>query len=137
MSKPKTEQPDCDEEFAKAVAEWRDKHRLREDDAVTLLVELFRIHQQHWDELRRREIPAFAEFRADIGKLTAAARTFQQQSAALLEVLRSQSPAHRATRITRAAEMHAGATPLADRSASGAERARRPERTMFPLPTPG
>jgi hypothetical protein len=31
---PTNEQPDFDEEFAKAVAEWRDKHRLREDDAV-------------------------------------------------------------------------------------------------------
>ena len=57
MSKPNTQPPDFDEEFTKAVAEWRDKHRLREDDAVILLVELFRIHQQHWDELRRREIP--------------------------------------------------------------------------------
>ena len=72
---PSNEQPDFDEEFTKAVAEWRDKHRLREDDAVMLLVELFRIHQQHWDELRRREIPAFSEFRADIGKLADAART--------------------------------------------------------------
>ena len=62
---PNTEQPNFDEEFDAAVAEWRDKHRLREDDAVMLLVELFRIHQQHWDELRRREIPSFEQFRAD------------------------------------------------------------------------
>ena len=107
MPKPSTEQPDFDEEFTKAVAEWRDKHRLREDDAVTLLVELFRIHQQHWDQIRRREIPAFGEFRADIGKLAEAARTFQVQSSALLEVLRSQPPAHRAARITRAAAIFA------------------------------
>ncbi|MGH7990562.1 MAG: hypothetical protein ACREDS_10295 [Limisphaerales bacterium] len=108
MSKPEKQQPpDFDEEFTKAVAEWRDKHRLREDDAVILLVELFRVHQRHWDELRRREIPAFAEFRADIGKLAETARTFQQQSAALLEALRSQSPASRAARITRAAAIFA------------------------------
>jgi hypothetical protein len=107
MSKPSTEQPDFDEEFTKTVAEWRDKHRLREDDAVTLLVELFRIHQQHWDQIRRREIPAFGEFRADIGKIAEAARTFQVQSSALLEVLRSQPPAHRAVRITRAAAIFA------------------------------
>ncbi len=103
MSKPSTEQPDFDEDFTKAVAEWRDKHRLREDDAVIFLVELFRIHQQHWDELRRREIPSFEQFRADITKLVGAAQTFQQQTAALLELLRSQPPAHRAERITRAA----------------------------------
>ena len=107
MSKPSTEQPDFDEDFTKAVAEWRDKHRLREDDAVMLLVELFRIHQQHWDELRRREIPSFDQFRADIVKLVGAAQTFQQQTTALLELLRSQPPAHRAERITRAAAIFA------------------------------
>jgi hypothetical protein len=107
MSKPSTEQPDFDEDFTKAVAEWRDKHRLREDDAVLLLVELFRIHQQHWDELRRREIPSFEQFRSDIAKLVGAAQTFQQQTAALLELLRSQPPAHRAERITRAAAIFA------------------------------
>ncbi len=52
---------------------------------MILLVELFRIHQQHWDELRRREIPSFEQFRADIAKLVGAAQTFQQQSSALLE----------------------------------------------------
>ena len=107
MSKPSTEQPDFDEDFTKAVAEWRDKHRLREDDAVIFLVELFRIHQQHWDELRRREIPSFDQFRADIAKLVGAAQTFQQQTTALLELLRSQPPAHRAERITRAAAIFA------------------------------
>ena len=107
MSKPSTEQPDFDEDFTKAVAQWRDQHRLREDDAVVLLVELFRIHQQHWDELRRREIPSFELFRADIAKLVGAAQTFQQQPGALLELLRSQPPAHRAERITRAAAVFA------------------------------
>jgi len=112
MPTPPTEQPDFDEEFDKAVAEWRDKHRLREDDAVMLLVELFRIHQRHWDELRRREIPSFGEFRADITKLADAARTFQGQTAALLEVLRNQPPAHRAARITRAAAIFAAIASL-------------------------
>ena len=107
MSKPSTQPPDFDEEFAKAVAEWRDKHRLREDDAVTLLVELFRIHQQHWDQIRRREIPAFGEFRADIGKLAEAARTFQIQSAALLEAIRDHPAGVRSVRITRAAAIFA------------------------------
>ena len=100
---PNNEQPDFDEDFNQAVADWRDSHGLREDDAVMLLVELFRIHQRHWDELRRREIPSFEQFRADIVKLAEAARTFHGQSTALLEVLHSQPPAHRAARITRAA----------------------------------
>lgn len=104
---PNPEQPNFDEEFDAAIAEWRDKHRLREDDAVMLLVELFRIHQRHWDEVRRREIPSFEQFRADITKLADAARTFQGQSTALLEIMRYQSPAHRSARITRAAAVFA------------------------------
>jgi hypothetical protein len=105
-------QPNFDEDFEQAVAQWRDKHWLREDDAVMLLVELFRIHQRHWDEIRRREIPSFEQFRADIAKLVEAARTFQRQAAALLEVLRSQPPAHRAARITRAAAIFAAIASL-------------------------
>ncbi len=104
---PNPEQPNFDEEFDEAIAEWRDKHRLREDDAVMLLVELFRIHQRHWDEIRRREIPSFEIFRADIAKLAEAARTFQGQSVALIEMLRNQPQNHRATRITRAAAIFA------------------------------
>jgi hypothetical protein len=104
---PNKEQPDFDEEFNEAVADWRDAHRLREDDAVILLIELFRIHQRHWDELRRREIPSFEQFRADIAKLVDAARTFQGQSAALLEILRSEPPTSRTTMITRAAAFFA------------------------------
>ena len=109
---PNTEQPNFDEDFDAAVAEWRDKHRLREDDAVMLLVELFRIHQQHWDEIRRREIPSFELFRADITRLSEAARLFQGQAAALLEALRSQPPAHPAARITRAAAVIAAIASL-------------------------
>jgi hypothetical protein len=107
MSKPTTQPPDFDEEFTKAVAEWRDKHRLREDDAVILLVELFRIHQKHSDELRRREIPAFSEFRAGIGKLADAARTFQVQSSSLLEAIRDQPMGNRSVRVTRTASIFA------------------------------
>ena len=107
MTAPDPVPDDFDEEFTKAVAQWRDKHRLREDDAVTLLVELFRIHQQHWDELRRREIPAFTEFRTDIGKLADAARTFQVQSSALLEAFRKQPAGEKLVRVTRSAAIFA------------------------------
>lgn len=104
---PNPEQPNFDEEFDEAVAEWRDEHRLREDDAVMLLVELFRIHQRHWDEIRRREIPSFDLVRADIVKLAEAARTFQGQSAALLEFLQKRPTAYGAARITRTAAFFA------------------------------
>ena len=112
MPPPPTKQPDFDEEFDKAVGEWRDKHRLREDDAVTLLVELFRIHQRHWDELRRREMPSFTEFRADITKLADIARTFHGQTATLLEVLRNQPPTFRAAQISRVAAIFAAIASL-------------------------
>ena len=47
MPTPNSEQRDFDEEFEQAIAEWREHHRLREDDAVLLMAELFRIHQRH------------------------------------------------------------------------------------------
>lgn len=79
-----------DDEFEEAVAEWRSRHRLAEDDAVLLLVELFRLHQRHWDEIRRRELPSFDQVRSDIARLSEAARTFRTDSAALPDILRSQ-----------------------------------------------
>src|SRR2546423_15080808 len=93
---PETDQRDIDEEFMQSIVAWRERHRLREDEAVLLLVELFRIHQSHWDEIRRRELPSFEEFRADIAKLTEAARTFQQQITAVLGGFPTPPPAQRA-----------------------------------------
>ncbi|MEI6083144.1 MAG: hypothetical protein WCS70_02460 [Verrucomicrobiota bacterium] len=97
---PKEKPVDFDEEFEQAVVAWREQHRLREDDAVLLLVELFRIHQRHWDELRRREIPSFEQARADITKLIEAARTFQQYASTLIELLRVLPQTPRVTRAT-------------------------------------
>lgn len=109
---PNTEQPDFDEDFEQAVARWRERHKLREDDAVLLLVELFRIHQRHWDELRRREIPSFEQFRADISKLAETTRTFQGQCAVLLDVLRKLPSTHLAARVTRTAAFFAAVASL-------------------------
>ena len=82
------------------MAEWKHRHQLREDDAVFLLVELFRIHQQHWDELRHRELPSFDEIHDDISKLAEAARIFQQQTATLLEKLPRAVPQRRPLTVT-------------------------------------
>jgi hypothetical protein len=65
------------------------------------------IHQRHWDELRRREMPAFGEFQTGIGKLAEAARTFQAESAALLEAMRNQPAGEKLGRITRTAAIFA------------------------------
>ena len=105
-------QPNFDEEFQEAVANWRARHGLSEDDAVLLLVELFRLHQRHWDQIRHREIPSFEQFRSDLGKLMEAARAFQQQSASLLEALRRRTPRHGARMVTRAAALFAALASL-------------------------
>ncbi len=109
---PNNEKPNFDEEFDEAVAEWRDEHRLREDDAVMLLVELFRIHQRHWDEIRRRELPSFEQFRSDITKLVEASQEIQRQAATLIGVLRSASPNHSMVRVTRTAAIFAALATL-------------------------
>lgn len=100
---PVDEQPSCDEVLTAAIAEWRIRHRLREDDAVLLLIGLFRIHQQHWDELRRREMPSLESLQADIRKLLESNRTCQQQVAALTERLRTLPPASKTATVTRTA----------------------------------
>ncbi len=104
MSKPNKEKPpDFDEEFTQAVANWREQHKLREDDATLLLIELFRIHQKHWDALRSREMPSFNQFRSDIGLLTQTTKTFQQDTATLIELLKNQPAANKAVKVTRTA----------------------------------
>ena len=100
---PNNGQPNFDEEFDEAVAEWRDEHRLREDDAVILLVELFRIHQRHWDELRRRELPVLEPLRGDLRRLGESNRACQQQIAALVEQLSNLPPLPKAPTVTRTA----------------------------------
>lgn len=108
MSKPNKEKPpDFDEEFTQAVANWREQHKLREDDATLLLIELFRIHQKHWDALRSREMPSFNQFRSDIGLLTQTTKTFQQDTATLIELLKNQPQTHNAMKVTRTAAFFA------------------------------
>ena len=98
--KNKETPPDFDEEFNQAITQWREQHKLPEGDAVLLLVELFRIHQHHWDTLRRRELPSFEQFRTDITSLADAAKTFQVQVSMLLETLKKQSPIERDEKIS-------------------------------------
>lgn len=95
--------PNFEDEFDRAIAEWRERHRLREDDAVLLLVDLFRIHQRHWDQIRRRELPSFEQFRSDIAKLAAASRSFQEHSHALTDQLKGRTGGSRAVFVTRTA----------------------------------
>ena len=80
--------PDFSFSFQKAVADWRKRHAIREDDVILLCLELFQIHQKHWDELRHRDLPSFNEFRETINKLQTSAGIVQKESMTLIEELR-------------------------------------------------
>ena len=101
MKKPAEKETNFDDDFEVALAQWREKHRLREDDAVLLLVDLFRIHQQHWDELRRRELPSFEQFRSDITRLVETARGIQELATGVHERLQDGANRFQAPTVTR------------------------------------
>ena len=103
MKRPDEKETSFDEDFEAALAQWREKHRLSEDDAVLLLVDLFRIHQQHWDELRRHELPSFEQFRSDITRLVESARGIQELAAGLHERLQDGVTRYQAPTVTRTA----------------------------------
>jgi len=79
--------PDFDEDFLLAVKKWREKHKIQESDATMLLLELFRIHQDHWDEMRRRQMPSLDQFRQDIASTVEAAKSLKEQTARVLKAL--------------------------------------------------
>lgn len=72
--------PDFDEDFMQAIAKWREQHKVRQDDAILLLLDLFRIHQTHWDAMRRRQMPSLDEFRKDIAVLIEATKTLKEKT---------------------------------------------------------
>jgi hypothetical protein len=78
MSAPdKPAPPDFDEDFLQAIAKWREQHKIKEDDTILMLLNLFRIHQTHWDEIRHRQMPSLDEFRADMAVLTEATKVLK------------------------------------------------------------
>lgn len=88
MSTPAKEtKPDFDEEFLQTLKEWREKHKIPDDDAVHLLVEMFRIHQKHWDAIRQRQMPSLDQFRSNVTAATEAAQAVREQITALIETL--------------------------------------------------
>lgn len=76
------------EDFAKLVNEWRQKHQIREDEPLLLCLELFQLHQSHWDAIRRQELPSFSDFGESLKKLHQDAAAFQRQAGTLTEELR-------------------------------------------------
>ncbi|MGA2030473.1 MAG: hypothetical protein ABSG87_10425 [Verrucomicrobiota bacterium] len=84
---PKETKPDFDEEFLQTLSQWKEKNKIRDDDAVYLLVELFRIHQKHWDALRQHQMPSLNQFRSDITAVTESSKSFREKLEELIEAL--------------------------------------------------
>ena len=80
--------PDYDAEFQRAIEQWRGRYRIKEDDTVMLMLELFRIHQDHWDGIRQRDTVGFLEFRQMIEKQNASMKTFQRNVDSVTNLLR-------------------------------------------------
>jgi hypothetical protein len=72
--------PDFDEDFLRAIARWKEQFKIKDDDPIILLLELFRVHQAHWDEIRDRQMPSLNEFKADITALTEAAAILRRRA---------------------------------------------------------
>lgn len=70
-----------DEDFLEAVNQWKEQHKVKDDDIVWLLLDLFRIHQSHWDEIRHRQMPSLAGFKQDIAALTEATKILKERAA--------------------------------------------------------
>ncbi len=88
MSTPdQTTPPDFDEDFLQAIAKWKEQHKVRDDDTIWLLLDLFRIHQNHWDEIRYRQMPSLNEFKTNIAALTEAAAILKERAAKEIRVV--------------------------------------------------
>ena len=99
----KESQPDFDEEFLQAIKQWRERYKVQDNDAIFLLMELFRIHQKHWDELRRRQMPSLDQFRLDIASTVEAARSLKEQTAAVTKALKDHPATIKTVPLTSAA----------------------------------
>lgn len=75
-----TPPPDFDEDFSQALNKWKEQHKIREDDTLILVMDLFRIHQNHWDEIRDRQMPSLNEFKADIAALTEVVKILKERT---------------------------------------------------------
>ncbi len=80
---------DYREDFNRAVEEWRAKNGVDEKDVVVLLLDLFRIHQEHWDAIRHQEMPAFAEYRESISRLGESTKEIRSLAEGLIQELRA------------------------------------------------
>ena len=90
---PKQTQPDFDDEFLQEIEKWRAQHKIPNDDLILPLLSLFRIHQNHWDELRRRQMPSLDEFRTEVAAVTESVEHFGEKLDELSQLLARHSAA--------------------------------------------
>ena len=109
---PKETKPNFDEEFLQTLGQWKEKNKIRDDDAVFLLVELFRIHQKHWDALRQRQMPSLDQFRTDIAAITETSKSFREKLEELIEVLAAHPAAMPVKTLSLSEAKYAAATAL-------------------------
>jgi hypothetical protein len=76
------------DDFAVVIERWRRQRGLREDEPLLLCLDLFRIHQDHWDAIRRQELPSFTEFRDSLAQLDRQTQAVVRLVNTLIEELR-------------------------------------------------
>ncbi len=81
----------ADEALRQAVAEWRTKHQIREDDPMLAALDLVRVYLAHAPLPARESAeapPSYAEFRETVELLDRRANAFAKQSLDLIIELR-------------------------------------------------
>ena len=96
---PKEKPPDFDEDHLQELAKWREQHKIQDDDVILPLLQLFRIHQNHWDELRRRQMPSLDEFRKEIAAVTECVKSIGEGLERLTGLLATHSAAAERTTV--------------------------------------
>ena len=94
------QRPDYDGAFQRAIEQWRSRHRVKEDDTVMLILELFRIHQDHWDGIRQRDTVGLLEFRKMIEKQNESMKTFQSNVDTVTHLLRQREDTRKRKAVT-------------------------------------
>ena len=70
-----------DDDFEQTLDKWKEQHKITDDDPLFLLMDLFRIHQSHWDEIRDRQMPSLEAFKKDIAALSEAVKILKERAA--------------------------------------------------------
>jgi len=90
---------DFDAEFEAAIESWRKRFAIRESDPIMLLLELFRIHQDHWDGIRQRDTVGLLQFRQMVEKQNESVRLFKSKVDDVISGLRHRDDTSKACAV--------------------------------------